>query len=51
MDETFIAYCVTECCWQASGSSEYRMNDKADTHTEDTGHSTCILTEEEWFNL
>lgn len=49
-NETFIAYCKLECCWQASGS-EYRMYDKADAHHEDTGHSTDVIIEEEWFKL
>jgi hypothetical protein len=44
-DSYWIAEC-TDCCWQSSNLSEYRAEDKADAHTEDTGHKTAVSVDE-----
>ena len=44
-DELWVVECEV-CCWQASGRVEHRINDKADCHTEDTGHKTHVFSED-----
>ena len=38
---TWRAEC-TVCCWASSTGTEYRAEDRADAHTEDTGHKTIV---------
>lgn len=47
MDERFVAACRV-CCYLASGSDEFKMEDRADNYFMDTGHRIDVMTEEEW---
>jgi len=44
-DELWVVEC-RDCCWQSSGRVEHRINDRADAHTEDTGHKTDVFSED-----
>lgn len=44
-DELWIVEC-RDCCYQASGRVEYRINDRADAHEQETGHKTDVVSED-----